>query len=86
MKLGIYIKNERQKRKVSQEEVAKSAGISRNYLAEIENGYVPSFKVAVKLANLLNLDLNLLRERNYKLNELCYQNKRYQKREEKVAN
>lgn len=59
--LGMIIKKSRQNKKLRQIEVSKSASISRNYLSDIENDrYIPSLKTFIRLASVLELDLNLL--------------------------
>lgn len=55
------IKEKRENKNLTQEEVAQAIGITRNYLSDIENGrYTPSFKTSIKLATYLGIDLNLL--------------------------
>ncbi|TKH22864.1 helix-turn-helix transcriptional regulator [Bacillus wiedmannii] len=59
--LGNIIKESRKNKGLLQVEVAKSTGISRNYLSDIENDrYVPSLKTFLRIAYFLELDLNLL--------------------------
>ncbi|PEY32686.1 transcriptional regulator [Bacillus cereus] len=59
--LGMIIKKSRQNKKLRQIEVSKPASISRNYLSDIENDrYTPSLKTLLRLASILELDLNLL--------------------------
>jgi len=59
--IGEAIKKQRIKKEKTQLEVAKSTGISRSYLSDIENGrYTPSINTLVKLATYLNMDLNFL--------------------------
>ncbi len=61
MKFNELIKKRRIEKNLTQQEVADKIGISRNYLSDIENGrYNPSFKRAIQLATLLEIDLNLL--------------------------
>lgn len=60
-KFGTLIKEQRLSRNLTQQDVAEEIGISRNHLSDIENGrYNPSFKNAIKLAEFLEIDLNLL--------------------------
>ncbi|WP_242259696.1 helix-turn-helix transcriptional regulator [Bacillus cereus group sp. BfR-BA-01311] len=57
----MIVKKSRQNKKLRQIEVSKSASISRNYLSDIENDrYTPSLKTFIRLASVLELDLNLL--------------------------
>ncbi|MGE6365168.1 helix-turn-helix transcriptional regulator [Bacillus paramycoides] len=59
--LGNIIKESRKNKGLLQVEVAKSTGISRNYLSDIENDrYIPSLKTFLRIACFLELDLNLL--------------------------
>lgn len=61
VKFHKLIKEKREEKKLTQQEVAQSIGITRNYLSDIENGrYTPSFKNSIKLATYLGIDLNLL--------------------------
>ncbi len=60
-KVGQAIKKQRLQKKKTQIEVAKSIGISRSYLSDIENGrYMPSVNTLIKLASYLDIDLNFL--------------------------
>lgn len=60
-KVGQAIKKQRLQKKKTQIEVAKSIGISRSYLSDIENGrYMPSVGTLIKLASYLDIDLNFL--------------------------
>ncbi|NMB08194.1 MAG: helix-turn-helix transcriptional regulator [Tissierellia bacterium] len=59
--LNKIIKEKREELKLTQEEVARAIGITRNYLSDIENGrYQPSFNTSIKLIKFLGIDLNLL--------------------------
>lgn len=55
-KICYKIKFERMKRNLSQEELALSAGISRNGLSNIESGKAsPTIDTVEKIANALNI-------------------------------
>lgn len=58
IKLGIKIRVERQKQKISQEKLAEKANLNRNFVGMIERGET---NVTVKnlehIANALNLDI-----------------------------
>ena len=55
------IKEKRENKNLTQEEVAKAIGITRSYLCDIENGrYSPSLKTSIKIATYLEIDLNSL--------------------------
>ena len=41
---------------LTQEEVARRAGIARNYYTEIERGATPSLGVALRIAEVLDVD------------------------------
>lgn len=61
--LGIEIRNARKKKGITQQELAKSIKISRNYISDIENErYLPSVKTLIKIANEVDLDLNFLKQ------------------------
>jgi transcriptional regulator with XRE-family HTH domain len=59
--LGAKIKNLRKEKNISQEELAKKAGISRTTLSKIENGY--SSKVSIvtveKILSILGYTLDI---------------------------
>lgn len=60
--LGTLIRQSRNAKGLTQAKLAKDAGISRSYLADVEAGrYKPSSEKLVKLAKILNFDLNLLK-------------------------
>lgn len=63
--LGQAIRNKRLEKRATQEEIAKQIGLSRNYLSDIENGrYMPSVETLIKIASVLELDLNFLKSTN----------------------
>lgn len=60
-KIGLKIKFEREKRKISQEELALIAGISRNTLWKIETAQTsPTIKTLEKIANALEMEFTAL--------------------------
>ncbi|MEW8997924.1 MAG: helix-turn-helix transcriptional regulator [Thermoanaerobacter sp.] len=64
-KLGQIIKEKRLEKKFTQKHLAKQIGLSRNYLSDIENGrYMPSVETLIKIASVLELDLNSLKSTN----------------------
>ena len=59
--LGINIKSERLRRKISQEKLAELTNISRNSISLIETGKInPTILKVIDIANVLNVDLNIL--------------------------
>ncbi len=46
----------RRKKNMTQEKVAKLAEIERSYYTKIENGVIPSVKVAKRIARVLGFD------------------------------
>lgn len=71
--IGNIIKESRKNKKFTQLEVATKADISRNYLCDIENNrYMPSVKVLINLAKILQFDLNSI----CKMTEIQVTNKR----------
>lgn len=55
----------RKKAELTQQQVADSANISRNYYCEIEKGEKnPSGPVASRIANILNFDMSLFYTQN----------------------
>lgn len=60
-KLGAELQRRRKEKKMLQHELAKKAGVSRNYISDIENGrYMPSVNTLTKLVKHLDADLNSL--------------------------
>ena len=60
--LGKAIKKAREEKKLTQQALSEKTNMSRNYISDIECGrYVPSVEKLVILANMLGLDLNLLK-------------------------
>ncbi len=60
-RLGAELKKRREEKKLQQYELAHKAGVSRNYISDIENGrYMPSVNTLAKLVKHLDADLNSL--------------------------
>ena len=55
----FLIKEIREKKGITQEELSKKSGISRNYIAELENNKKnnPSFKTIYKIATALGVEI-----------------------------
>lgn len=64
--IGSNIRKIRQRRKLTQERLARLAGISLNTLTKIESGFAksPNIKTIVKIAKALNVSIDKLVE-NY---------------------
>lgn len=61
MSIGDKIKKYRVLQKMTQNELAKKANISRSYLADVENGrYNPSIEVLAAIADALNIPIDEL--------------------------
>ena len=61
MDLGIKIKNLREIEKISQEQLAKTLKINRNYLSRIETGKSePTSSILRDLANIFNISIDSL--------------------------
>lgn len=59
--IGEIIRKNRKEKKLTQDMVHVSTGLSRNYISDIENGrYTPSINALLKLAKCLDIDLNML--------------------------
>lgn len=70
--LGKAIQDQRKRKCMRQHEVSNRTGLSRNYISDIENGrYMPSVETLTKIANCLDLDLNLLRMTEIQDNTVC---------------
>lgn len=62
-KIESVIRKAREKAGMTQYQVADSVGVSRAYFADVERGrYTPSLKLLSRLASLLEIDLNFLKE------------------------
>jgi transcriptional regulator with XRE-family HTH domain len=60
-KVGERVRHEREKRKLSQEELADLAGFYRTYIGHIETGaYSPSMFTLWRIAQALKIDLSKL--------------------------
>jgi transcriptional regulator with XRE-family HTH domain len=61
LKLGLKIRVERQKRKISQEKLAELANLNRNFIGMIERGETNvTIKNLENVANALKLDIKEL--------------------------
>lgn len=61
IKIGQLIRNERQKKKISQEYLALKCGIDRSYLGRIERGEVNlTVDKLYDIANALDIDIRIL--------------------------
>lgn len=62
-KIGDVLKSAREKAGLTQLELSGMIGISRAYYADVERGrYTPSLKVLSRLADILGIDLNFLKQ------------------------
>lgn len=62
-KIGDVLKSAREKAGLTQLELSGMVGVSRAYYADVERGrYTPSLKVLSKLADILEIDLNFLKQ------------------------
>ncbi|MFW5436328.1 helix-turn-helix domain-containing protein [Paenibacillus apiarius] len=69
--LGLAIKKQRKEKNMKQIDVSAKTDLSRNYISDIENGrYAPSVDALLKLAECIDLDLNLIKMTEIQVNEL----------------
>nr|DAV75734.1 MAG TPA: Helix-turn-helix XRE-family like protein [Caudoviricetes sp.] len=62
-RIEAVIKEARDRSGMTQYQIADAVGVSRAYYADVERGrYTPSLKLLSRLAVLLNIDLNFLKE------------------------
>ena len=62
-KIGDVFKSAREKAGLTQLELSRMIGVSRAYYADVERGrYTPSLKVLSRLADILKIDLNFLKQ------------------------
>ena len=62
-KIGDVLKAAREKAGLTQLELSGMVGVSRAYYADVERGrYTPSLKVLSRLADVLGIDLNFLKQ------------------------
>ena len=61
MTVGKEIAKHRNKKGLTQRELSESVGISRTYLADVEQDrYNPSLKVLARIAKELEMDINFI--------------------------
>ena len=66
-KIGEVLKSAREKAGLTQLELSGMVGVSRAYYADVERGrYTPSLKVLSRLADILGIDLNFLKQNDGK--------------------
>ena len=59
--LGVRIKNARESKSLTQEQLAEITGLSNNYISNIErNRSIPSLETLVKICNALNVTPDFL--------------------------
>ena len=62
-KIGEVLREAREKAGLTQMELSSKVGVTRAYYADVERGrYTPSLKVLSKLAEVLGVDLNFLKQ------------------------
>lgn len=62
-KIGDVLKSARENAGLTQLELSGMVGVSRAYYADVERGrYTPSLKVLSRLADILGIDLNFLKQ------------------------
>lgn len=70
-KLGFRIREERQRVKLTQEQLAELAGCNESYIGQIERGEKnPSLEILVHIANALNVTMDYLLADNVKVNQI----------------
>lgn len=81
--VGNTIKEQRKISKLTQSDISKATGLSRNYICDIEGGrYMPSVDALSKIASVLKLDLNFLSQ----MSEMQDKNRRlYNAKSEKIC-
>lgn len=62
-RLSLVLREYRRRHELSQREVAEKLGVSRSYVAAIEQGYVPQLEVIERIAELTGEPLSYLLER-----------------------
>jgi len=60
MGIGRRIANYRKSKRVTQSELAEAVGVSKGYIAAIEEGRRPQIKTLARIAEFLNIKLELL--------------------------
>lgn len=69
-KIGDVLKSAREKAGLTQLELSGMVGVSRAYYADVERGrYTPSLKVLSRLADILGIDLNFLKQNDGNTND-----------------
>ncbi|WP_201763636.1 helix-turn-helix domain-containing protein [Chengkuizengella marina] len=76
--LGVVIQTYRKEKKLKQHELSDTTGLSRNYISDIENGrYAPSIDALLKLANALDVDLNMLKMTEIQYFDKCSETRKH---------
>lgn len=69
--LGSKIREERQKSRLTQEQLAEKIGCNESYIGQIERSLKnPSLEVIVKIANALNVTVDYLLANNIKVDQI----------------
>lgn len=58
--MNNILKNERKKRKMTQEQLARNIGISTAYVRKIEGGYIPRSDIMVRYQDEFNISVKEL--------------------------
>ena len=62
-KVAETLRDARKSKRMTQNEVAEKVGVSRTYYADVERGrYNPSLGLMARLARILNINLNFLKQ------------------------
>ena len=64
MELGKRIASYRKLKRLTQFELAEAVGVSKGYIAAIEEGRRPQIKTLARIAKFLNIKLELLFKQN----------------------
>lgn len=60
--IGKTIKQARESKKITQQDLSQQVGVSRNYISDIECGrYIPSVETLLSISSILKIDLNVLK-------------------------
>lgn len=63
-----WLEKIRNEKGLTHEQVAEQVGIDRSYYTKIENGSIPSVKVAKRIASVLGFDWTLFYEQDCAIN------------------
>ena len=72
--LGKKVRELRKERKITQEDLSKTVGISRNTLSKLENGYIANISIVTldKVLNELGYELDIKHQNPFRIDNITF--------------